>query len=496
MQNNEEQEFRDRLYDYESDADAEATWAAVQAGLQPRRKRRAFWWWIPLLLLLGGGVYAIMVWDQGARPLVQDSLEEWGEEPVVAEITTLAKDLVIEGLPSYSSATSVSSATSPLSPGAGSGERAPQDQATTTPPETTTTSQDIINLADTSPNRNNLANDDRDHIDPANENQDANNPANENRNVNDPANENRRVNPPAKKDGPPALDSLTAARAVNNASPTVSRFPVGVYSLPQSVREVVSPAITNADPVAVSFERESYSPWSLSITGTYSFLSGNTTGSTVDGETSEPAANSPYENLEALSTDLLLGYQTPSGWRIRSGIGYTRINSVAGSTSISIGDSSQVEGITRLDIGPNGDTTAVMGLVNGFTRSTRTQRYYNRLMLIDIPILIGKEFQFNRWRIGVEAGPVFNLRAKGDARYLMTTGEFTPRSESDNIFRPSLGVNLQAGLSAGYRLTNKLELEGGLRYRSLSNGSIERSTSFVQTTYDLIGVNLGLMYRF
>lgn len=475
MPNNEEQDFRDRLHDYVSPVNAEETWLAVQAGLQPKRKRRWIGWWIPtLLLLLGAGAYLTYAQFQQPRTQVQSQLEERSAsgQPEDGPLTPLSNPQL--------STTAQADSPSP-------------DQATTSPLRNTTGSVAANNVVPPTPEPRALSS-----IDETAKTARRNAPAKNTESLATtitssmvPAEASWAAEPKVKQvlsDIAPAVSDLpTLERKLNVAD--LALLPWPAFELSNSKRPDVATS-------GYAFTKQGYRPWSLSVEGDLSMIDLSVDDFLFQQDTL-PMVSLPevvYQPLEAVSAAILLGYQTRSGWQIRTGLSVTRINTVANLTTETIEEGVMREGLTDPQI-INGDTIYSIGLVSGTERTLRTQRYYNKLTLIDVPILLGKEFSFSRWRLGLEAGPVINLRAKGSARYLQVNGEFSPRSESDAIFRPSLGVMLRVGASAGYRLTERLEVYGGFRYRTLPSSGLERDDLLARTTMSLLGGSLGLRLR-
>jgi hypothetical protein len=200
--------------------------------------------------------------------------------------------------------------------------------------------------------------------------------------------------------------------------------------------------------------------------------------------------------LSAVTGQILVGYESGSGFSLRSGLGYTRINSVAevivDTTFTTIGT-----GISEVIINGPGDTTFITGVVERRITTTGTTRYYNRLSTIDVPILLGKTFRAGKWRFGVEAGPVLNILNSGSARYQMADGAFSTRADNENLFRNRLsGIGWQGSLSANFQVLPKLDIGLGLNAFRQPKGGFEVAGSPTSTRYTLYGVRLGIKRYF
>lgn len=494
MPNNEEMEFRERLYDYKSPVDEEATWLAVEAVLGKKKKRRGILWWMPLLAIIGVAGLGLWFWtaadglqtaeypptEEAASPNRQpkEGPRTQGAKEVIETAALTPNDALADGQTPPSAFTKVESKEQTLvaSGEAGVARIETKQTVSTNPPVAALTDLLIDDaagkvLAEQTVSSS-LA----------------------------PLSSNIAPAAAAITSGQNLAQSATSQSATRNpqlaiTQPTTSNLQLA--ALPWPAFSSVERDLPEAGKIVygTTFGEAPHSPWSLSLEGSLSLISQQTAGRFETDTLGEPIL--PQGNvrpLEAITTDLLLGYQTRSGWHIRSGVSFTRINSVSELITESANDNVRTEGITEIIV--NGqDSTFVTGLVTGFERTIRTQRYYNHLTLINVPVLFGKDFSLNRWRFSLEAGPVFNIRSSGSARYPLFDGEFSPRDESNDIFRPSLGVSLRAGLSTGFRLTKNLEVHGGLRYHGLPTSGVERSEYPVKTRYDLFGATLGIRIK-
>jgi len=200
-------------------------------------------------------------------------------------------------------------------------------------------------------------------------------------------------------------------------------------------------------------------------------------------------------SLEALTAEVLAGYVTPSGWSLRGGLSLNRIVSAA-EAKVDSTRTITVEAVTEIVIDAAGDTSFVYGEVTSVTDVDRYVRYYNRLTTVDVPLLLGKTFKKDRWRFHAEAGPVFNLRTSGSARYQLPDGEFSTRADNAGLFRNRLtGVGWRGNVSAAFTLRRGLSLNLGLHAVRQPRGGFETAGAATRTFYDLTGVRLGITKR-
>ncbi len=200
--------------------------------------------------------------------------------------------------------------------------------------------------------------------------------------------------------------------------------------------------------------------------------------------------------LEALSAQLLVGFETGNGFSLRSGIGYRRINSLAEYTVDTVITTIST-GIAEVIINGPGDTTFITGLVERRTHTTGTSRYYNQLTTIDLPILLGKNFRAGKWRFGVEAGPVLNLRTSGSARYQLANGTFNTREDNAGLFRPRLtGLGWQGSLYTTFALQPQIAVSFGVNGFRQPHSGFETEGASTRTSYSTYGLQVGLKHRF
>jgi hypothetical protein len=244
------------------------------------------------------------------------------------------------------------------------------------------------------------------------------------------------------------------------------------------------------------FTKRRKAQWSIGAVGIMSKPEREIVALETD-ESGQRARNLRVERpLSAITGQLLAGYETGSGFSLRSGLGYTRINTVAevtlDTTITTIGS-----GITDIIVNGPGDTTFITGVVERRIHTTGTSRYYNRLSTIDVPILLGKTFRAGKWRFAVEAGPVLNILTSGSARYQMANGSFSTRTDNENLFRKRLsGIGWQGSLSANFQVLPKLDIGLGFNAYRQPKGGFEVAGSPTSTRYTLFGVRLGVKRYF
>ena len=463
MPNNEEQDFRDRLYDYESPVDAEAVWAAVQPDLAEPAPVRKYWWLLGVLVLLVVGAGLLFRSDFGARPQDAKEVVERGGGVSVSlpEVTASGSNLV-------NSSAGKSELLFPAKTKASEENTDPQDkQKSASALREKMLTGGVTNLTVAAGRTRSYPK--------------GTGYAEKETTVNEA------LTTPTPASSLVAPQEMVVGRII--PPPASTRLTSPLQRLDLSARVL---PVTTVDAVpAPTFSRQANQPWSVELATTASLI-GQLPGGPEPTE-QELVLASIYRPQEAVTGELLLGYRTRNGWSLRSGGSITRINSVVEYRTELGRAAVMTEGIVRLEVVGN-DTTAVVGQVNATEVTTRTQRYHNHVTLFNVPILLGKRITRNRWSLGLEAGPVVNLRTTGDVRYLLDDGEFSARADSGDFIRSSLGVSARVGVDVGYRLTDRLGLRAGAQWQNLSDYNLAPGDG-LRTRTDLYGVRLGLNYR-
>lgn len=474
MQNNElEQGLRDRIYDYEMPVDTDQLWLDVQADLQPKKKRRGLiWWWLPGLLLMGSLGWFALGLLEGDTARTQDAKAvEVPATPPMASIDQAPKN-----------ATSGSESATATAPGAVDHADFSESRSKAPLANSKTTKLTPTSIAPTAPSTSSFA--------PA--------AAPEQYNQTTPAlpKEEYLTSMVAR---PTAITSTTNNLAEVNrqqlAAPHIEALPVAL--LPKQFYDPETPPFSELkDPTCPVFTKRRKAQWSIGAAGIYSEPVREITPINTD-QVGQRNRNLKVETpLNAITGQLLVGYETGSGFSLRSGLGYTRINSVA-EVTIDTTITTVGTGISEIIINGPGDTTFITGIVERRVTTTGTSRYYNRLSTIDVPILLGKTFRAGKWRFSVEAGPVFNIITSGSARYQLADGSFSTRADNEGLFRNRLsGLGWQGSLSANFQVLPKLDIGLGVNAFQQPKGGFEIADSPTSTRYTLYGVRLGIKRYF
>ncbi len=246
---------------------------------------------------------------------------------------------------------------------------------------------------------------------------------------------------------------------------------------PKSIRQKQSPYWTVEPGIAISIPSRSV----------------NIAGDTPNE--SQVSVNDQYEKaLEAFTLQGLIGYHRPSGFSLRTGITYNNINSKVESEFTTFGTES-VQTVVAIIESPDGSRREQTGTVQVSTETKTTERYYNSVRSIDLPVLLGYRVDGTKWGLTVEGGPTFNLGSSGNAHLYDGVGNY--RTVSGGHFRNKLtGPGFLANLGGAYSLSGQTMLTANLRIQGFGKGGFENPSSGYATKYTLIGIQLGYRVRF
>ncbi len=196
--------------------------------------------------------------------------------------------------------------------------------------------------------------------------------------------------------------------------------------------------------------------------------------------------------LEYLSVQGNLGYYVLEGLYVSGGINITTINEHFHLNREVVTHHEETV-ITHIHVDADGDSNFHTGTAITTIHHTTHFSHYNKLTLIDIPVFLGYEWNFNRWTAGIEGGVLWNLSLRTQGTMLGTSDEIV-RMEDSNAFQKRLNQNYAVNLRFGYQLGDRLSinLSPGVRFINksvLTAGQIDQH-------YRLMGVQGGLVYRF
>ncbi len=197
------------------------------------------------------------------------------------------------------------------------------------------------------------------------------------------------------------------------------------------------------------------------------------------------------KSLETVHFGLQFNARHKSGFEITSGIQYTRITELFEIENETVNTDS-IPGIKYYGVNPNNDTIPVFGMVPHTTTIQKHKKYYNRYTMFDIPVLVGYHHENGNWSLGAQAGIFANISLKASGRFLIDESEDV---DIEPNFKSSVGLSYYIGFSAGYKLSDNLEINISPYVRHFTKNFTQPSYSLSQK-YTLYGINAGINYWF
>lgn len=208
------------------------------------------------------------------------------------------------------------------------------------------------------------------------------------------------------------------------------------------------------------------------------------------------------KRLETENTQLSPSYQltvhkqfSKMGWYVLTGLSYTRLQTVLEYRLQSETEVWDENGISSIVISA-GDTTVYRAGNSQRIITNRHRRQYNQFHLLDIPVLLGKEFTLtDRWYVGIEGGLALNLKMLPRGVFLNNLGDtYVEQTYVDSFYKNQVGWSLIGGLNMSYQLSEAMYLKAGLRYQNYLNNFIQEGIN-QSDKYGLLGTHLGFQYR-
>lgn len=163
---------------------------------------------------------------------------------------------------------------------------------------------------------------------------------------------------------------------------------------------------------------------------------------------------STERNRLSLGSQLRLVYQTPAGLRLRLGVQYLLMNQ---HFSYENPDIMEIRIVPQL--GNNGEIIGSDTIYTPLLHNTN-----NRYQWINIPLLVGYEFKNSKLRLGILAGPVFNIHFDASGEIIAPDSRLPATFGNNNApvavpaYRSNVGIGWYGGLSASISLYGRYSL--------------------------------------
>lgn len=195
--------------------------------------------------------------------------------------------------------------------------------------------------------------------------------------------------------------------------------------------------------------------------------------------------------LEHMGGQLLFGYRLPIGVYAATGISFTQITERFHVNR----DYSETEilenQVAEIHVGIDGDTTFVLTTAQVEHHFHQEVLNYNRYTMIDLPLILGYEWNRSKWHLAIEGGVQFNLSLRTHGHMVAPTDEIV-ELEASGMFRANLSVNYLANFRVGYALSPRCQLFLSPGIRIVSASMLQHDVQ--RQSYNLYGLQIGTRF--
>lgn len=121
--------------------------------------------------------------------------------------------------------------------------------------------------------------------------------------------------------------------------------------------------------------------------------------------------------------------------------------------------------------------------------------YLNHLRLINIPVKIGYQKNMKKWILAGEVGAAFNLSLNTKGRMLGSDQKIYDISDRNDLYKNSVGLMLNVGIAAHYKLNDNLSIYVKPQYVGSIN-EWTQSNAAVKLSYEALNLNVGIRKAF
>lgn len=140
-----------------------------------------------------------------------------------------------------------------------------------------------------------------------------------------------------------------------------------------------------------------------------------------------------------------------------------------------------------------GQQTFITGDTEVEVEAYRVVRHHNTTRLYQIPLALGKTFEFGKWSTDIYAGGTFNFAAQHQGRTLLNGDVIDINGRSNPILDGRFAVGTMLSGQITYQLNPKLGLGAGIQMqKSITDWSKDDNVNIRPHS---IGLELGLRYR-
>jgi len=202
------------------------------------------------------------------------------------------------------------------------------------------------------------------------------------------------------------------------------------------------------------------------------------------------------EELEIMQFGLSFNVQTKSNFTARIGVEYNRLASrFSADTKQTVNDTIPNAVVSMTINEQTNDTIRTIGNVIITKTTTYTKETFNYFHLIDIPLLIGYEFNYDNWSIGLEAGVIANLSLTSKGDIFQPNGDYyNLKEDPEEWIKNSIGIAPVIHLRFAYKLGEQFQVFTSPFYRFKSVYSTDNNP--LKQNYSTFGVQGGVRFMF
>lgn len=188
--------------------------------------------------------------------------------------------------------------------------------------------------------------------------------------------------------------------------------------------------------------------------------------------------NAVESELEIFSTKLMLSYSLSNMIQLRTGLKVQQINEeFAWDGSYTVNEFGE-----QIDV----NAESLIG-IPFYQTVDRDLLNYTKHQIVSIPVLIGINKQLSAWKVGLHAGPSFNVYSKSEG--LSLDEDLIPIAMEENVTTFKLGI--EANFELAYSIARKTDLLLDVSFQQLNS-----QEQFINSSYNSLSFGLGVRKGF
>ena len=237
---------------------------------------------------------------------------------------------------------------------------------------------------------------------------------------------------------------------------------------------------------------------SISLQGGASFLKRNLKVKALDSigrYILSPLRNHSETPLEAQHYGIRLRAEHRSGFELSLGLNKTTITERFDYRHEVI-DTTWKEGVRFIfeDLGTD-SVTNIMDEIPTITTTTTIKKVYNSYRLVEIPVTLAYNRQWNKWKIAAQAGVFVNVSLKTEGKILIGEDQIANLESLENpIYKNKIGLAYHFGLSISRQIRPNIALSISPFVRKYTSDFTINDYQLSQK-YTLFGGNVSLVYQ-